>query len=216
MDRRNPARMQKLLVALLLALTALSGCLNADDSTDDGDDGSSTPADTDGDGFADSVEQERGTDPNDATSKPTPPEAIHEEGTAQGAAICDPGVVGCVQGSSCTPDSTPSPLPEQDLSDAPDPSCVYHEFTIDDSWTTTVTLTPGSGTVTDAVGGNYYGTDYDLFLYKEGNSEPLGESTNAEGQVDTVSKKLAAGTYVVEIVAWHNFDATYTLDIVFS
>ncbi len=186
--------MRNFLVVLLLALTALSGCLSADVETDGGSD-TPTATDTDGDGFTDEQEAAQGTDPNDAASAPTPPEALHFEGTLYAAGGC--AAVTC-------PSSGSKELCTQDT-----PNCAVHTFTVDSpGWNVKLVLAGGEGTATST-------PDYDLFLV-DSEGEELGESSDPAGNEDIINKKLAAGEYAAHVWAWDNQDAPYTLDITFA
>ena len=186
--------MRKFLVMLLLAMTALSGCLNEDGETGGGDE-TPTNADSDGDGFTDQEETAQGTDPNDPEDAPTPPEAKQFTGTLYAAGGC--AAVACPSSGS------------KDLCTQDTPNCAIHAFTVEEpGWSVTVALTGGEGTATAT-------PDYDLFLVDSEGAE-LGESTEPAGNVDSVTKKLLPGEYAAHVWAWDNQDAPYTLDIKFA
>lgn len=93
--------------------------------------------------------------------------------------------------------------------------CASHEFTIEENLSVEIVLKSIDGTVTGVTAGVLYGSDYDMTL-RDGTGRDLGTSTNPSGQDDAISAKLAPGSYVVDILAWHDQDGSYDLTITFS
>ena len=185
-----------LLIMLFLLATVFSGCLSEDGPGDD--DGTAQTADGDGDGFTDAQENAFGSDPDDAASVPTVPDALHFEGTLRG--IGEGFVMGATTGCA---------LKDSDAGLDEDPGCASHEVAVPaPGWTVSFLLSPGAGTVTTAA-------DYDLFIHNEAGEE-IALSTNPGGEDDKVSMRLAAGTYTAQVMAWDNQDAPYTLDVTFA
>lgn len=87
--------------------------------------------------------------------------------------------------------------------------CAQHAVTVPaGTWNVTFTLVGTDGMVTGT--GVPGGTDYDLFV------EGVGQSINPSGEADSVSGRLAAGTYTAEVLAWHDIDGSYDLTVTFA
>ena len=189
--------MRLLPLAMALVFMLVSGCLS-EERTDDppatGEGDGADDRDSNGDGIPDTGEDTDG----DGIPEPLPPvpDPIVFTGELQGV-----GYQGFL------PVGPPvDPVPACALGAQ---QCTDHVVTIPPgSWQVTFTLVGSNGMVTDA--GDVQGTDYDLFV------EGVGDSTNAAGEDDTVAKRLDAGDYTAQVLAWHDVDGSYTLTVTFA
>lgn len=186
-------------LAVLMLLVWLSGCMGA------------APDDEDSDGCDAVCEAAQGTDPADPDTDDDGildgDEALATEARQVPAPIVIEGELRGIGYQGVLPVSPPvDPVPECTVQ-----QCAEHVVDVPaGDWTVTFTLVGTSGPVTGNDPAGVVSTDYDLYV------DGVGESLNAAGSPDEVSARLSAGDYTVRVLGWQDLDGSYTLTVTFA